>query len=271
MALTPVLPSSVFTAIPSGQSYLDGLVNKYVLRTKSSHGIGGFVFDYLGDVNVTLQADITDHFAEDNTAIQDHVAIRPIKVTLRGFVSELVLPASQGVVGLLATAQSALTRVEAYAGKYTPGVTQTLSKAVTQVQDTVNTINRTLAKAQNIISLFPGSPPAATKQAKAYSQLFTAMQQKLPMQIDTPYRVLTNMLIEQITFVQPEETKFWSDISVTLKQINFVEVATVADDGTFAGRLAQQAQASTNKGIVPGKPVNQSVLFSAAKAAGWTN
>ena len=255
MALLPVLPSEVFTAIPSGQSYVDGLVNKYVLRTKNSQGIGGFVFDYLGDVNVSLQADITDHFIEDNTAIQDHVAIRPIKVTMRGFVAELTLPKPQGVVGALASAQSALTQVQAYLGKYTPGVTQTLAKAVTQVQNTVQTIDNTLAKAQNIISLFPGAPPNATKQAKAYSQLFTAMQQKLPMQIDTPYRVLKDMIIEQIVFVQPEETKYWSDITVTLKQIQFVEVTEVADDGTFAGRLAQQAQTPTNKGVVPGASV----------------
>ena len=102
MALTPVLPSETFSAIPNGQAYVDGLVNKYVLRTKNSQGIGGFVFDYLGDVNVSLQADITDHFAEDNTAIQDHVAMRPIKVVMRGFVSELVMKAPQGVVGALA-------------------------------------------------------------------------------------------------------------------------------------------------------------------------
>ena len=58
---------------------------------------------------------------------------------------------------------------------------------------------------------------------------------------------------------------------MTLKQIQFVEVTEVADDGTFAGRLAQQAQTPTNKGVVPGAPVNQSLLFTAAKSQGWTN
>lgn len=268
MALTPELPSTAFTAIPSGQAYVDGLVNKYVLRTKSSAGIGGFLFDYESDTNVSLEADITDHYAENNTAVQDHVALRPIEITLRGFVSELTLPKAQGVVGLLAAAQSALTQVPAYIQQYTPGVTQTLQKAITQVQNTVNTINQTLAKAQNIISLFPGAPPTATKQAKAYSQLFTAMQQKLPMTVDTPYRVLHNMMIKRITFVQPEETKSWSDITVTLKQIRFVETATVADNGSFAGRLAQQAQAQTNKGAAPGNTVNQSFAFTLAQKAG---
>lgn len=269
MAFTPQLPSETFNAIPDGQAYVDGLVNKYVLRTKSSAGIGGFLFDYLGEINVNMDADITDHFAEDNTAIQDHVAIRPIEVTMRGFISELSLPAPQGVSGALASAQSALTQVDAYLGKYTPGVAQTLSAAITKVQSTVNTVNQTLQKAQNIISLFPGAPPSGTKQAKAYTQLFTAMQKKLPMTIDTPYRVLRNMMIKRIVFVQPEETKSWSDISVTLKQIQFVEIATVADNGSFAGRLQQQAQAPTNKGVVPGAQVPQSAAFTMAQAAGW--
>lgn len=269
MALTPQLPSETFTAIPSGQNYIDGLVNKYVLRTKASQGIGGFLFDYLGEIGVSMDADITDHYAEDNTAIQDHVAIRPIEVVMRGFVSELSMPKPQGVVGALATAQSALTQVEAYLGRYTPGVTQTLQGAITKVQSTVNVINQTLAKAQNIISLFPGAPPTATKQAKAYSQLFTAMSQKLPMTIDTPYRVLHNMIIKRIAFTQPEDTKSWSDITVTLKQINFVEVVTVADNGQFAGRLAQQAQVKTNKGVVPGASVPTSAAYTLAQQAGW--
>lgn len=269
MAFTPELPSETFSAIPNGQAYVDGLVNKYILRTKSSSGIGGFLFDYLGDVNVSMDADITDHYAENNTAIQDHVAIRPIEVVMRGFVSELTLPKPQGVVGALAAAQSALAQVNAYLGKYTPGVIQTMGKAITQVQNTVNTINQTLAKVQNIISLFPGAPPAATKQAKAYSQLFTAMQQKLPMTVDTPYRVLHNMIIKRIAFVQPEDTKSWSDITVTLKQINFVETATVADNGSFAGRLAQQAQTPTNKGVVPGAQVPTSAAYTLAQQAGF--
>lgn len=269
MALEPQLPSDTFTAIPSGQAYVDGLVNKYILRTKASQGIGGFIFDYLGEISVAMDADITDHYAEDNTAIQDHVAIRPIEVVMKGFASELTLPKPQGVVGALATAQSALTQVDAYLGKYTPGVTQTLQRAITKVQSTVNTINQTLAKAQNIISLFPGAPPVATKQAKAYSQLFTAMQQKLPMTIDTPYRVLHNMIIKRIAFTQPEETKYWSDITVTLKQINFVDIRTVADDGQFAGRLAKQAQTPTNKGVVPGAEVPTSAAYRLAQQAGY--
>lgn len=265
---TPDL-SNPFTAIPNGQSYVDGMVNHYILRTKSTQGIAGFVFDYLGDTTLNLEADITDHYSENNFAVQDHVAIKPTRVVLKGFVSELVHKAPQGVVGLLASMQSGLSQIDAYLESYTPGVVQTLQKAVTQVQNTVNNINNTLQKAQNVISLFPGAPPTTTKQETAYIQLSIALRTKQVMTIETPFHVFDNMIIERLTLIQPEETKTWADISVTLKQLRFVDVTLVADDGTFANRLAQQRAAATNKGTVPGAPVNQSVAYSLAKTAGW--
>ncbi len=273
MSFIPQLPSQTFTAIPNSQAQVDGMINsspigRYLLRTKANSGIGGFIFDYLGDINLGIDADITDHFTENNDAFQDHIAIRPIELTMRGFQSELALPKPQGVVGALAAAQSALTQVNAYLGKYTPGVAQTLSGAVTQVQNTVNTINLTLAKAQNVISLFPGAPPTKSKQEKAYIQLSAAMIKKQPMTIDTPYGVMANMFIKRLTFVPPEDTKTWSDISVTLKQISFVQVASVLDNGSFAGRLAQQAQAAANKGNGSGAQVNQSAAYDLAVAGG---
>lgn len=52
-------------------------------------GIAGFLFDVPEEQTFVLDSDITDHFVEDNTAIQDQVALRPEKVTLRGLVAEI--------------------------------------------------------------------------------------------------------------------------------------------------------------------------------------
>ncbi len=41
--------------------------------------IGAFVFDYAGEVSSELHADITDHYTEDNTVVQDHIALNPIR------------------------------------------------------------------------------------------------------------------------------------------------------------------------------------------------
>ncbi len=43
----------------------------------------------------------------------------------------------------------------------------------------------------------------------------------------------------------------------------------MADNGSFAGRLAQQAQTATNKGVVPGAKVNQSLAYTLSQKLGW--
>ncbi len=264
----PTLPPSTFTAIPDAQSYVNGFVDKYVLRTKSSNGIGGFLFDYLGDETLTLQADITDHFNEKNVAIQDHIAIRPTRLVLRGFVSELVFQAPHGVTGLLSSVSSALSQVDAYLESYTPGVVQTLVKAVNQVTNVVNTINRDLAKAQNIISLLPGAPPTITRQEQAYTQLSNAFITKQILQVATPFAVYDNMVIEQLVFIQPEDSKTVADISVTLKHIRFVEVQVVANDGTYAGRAAYMNSTATAKGTGSGSPIESTSVISTLTGIG---
>lgn len=52
-------------------------------------GIAGFLFDIRGEETAEMTADVTDHYVEDNTAIQDQVALKPEIITVRGLVAEL--------------------------------------------------------------------------------------------------------------------------------------------------------------------------------------
>src|ERR1700749_4599634 len=47
------------------------------------------LFHYEGEQSVKLSSDITDHFIEDNTTLQDQIALRPIKISTHGFIGEL--------------------------------------------------------------------------------------------------------------------------------------------------------------------------------------
>ena len=44
--------------------------------------INGFLFDIVGKIQHDLDSDSTDHYVEDNTAVQDHIALKPEKITL---------------------------------------------------------------------------------------------------------------------------------------------------------------------------------------------
>lgn len=249
-------PVNPLTAIHNGQAYLDDLANqnKYLIKPKSVTGIGGFLFDYEGETNLQLQSDITDHFIENNTAIQDHVARKPIRITLRGFVAELVYLRPRGVLGTLQELQNKLTTVPAYLGAYTPQQLQKIQAAITKTQNTINTINQALARVNNIVGFFDKAAVGPTKQVRAYRKFRSMWANHTIIVVETPYNTLTNMVIENVTFIQSAESKSWSDIVVTLKQLSFTE-SVVNPISKNANRYTQSSQINIQKGTTPGTPV----------------
>lgn len=259
MSVLPVLQSNPITTVQNGRAYLDNLANKFIVKPKNAKGIFGFVFDYEGDSTLQYNVQITDHYAEDNSVINDHIAIQPLRMVLRGFISELVLKAPSGILGSLGSIQNKLTTVPAYLGDYTPGALAKIQKAITKTTNVVNTIDQSIARVKNVVGLFKKATPAITKQEKAFLELQSLMFSKFPMLVETPYGVFNNMVIEGITFIQDENTKSWSDISVSLKQMNFVKTATANPDKN-ANRFMQQSQSITDKGKTQGKSIAASVV-----------
>lgn len=251
-----------------GQDYLDTLTNKFILKPKIAQGIGGFLFDYEGEDSLHFQAEITDHYAEDNKVINDHIAIKPTKITLHGYVGELVQKKPFGITGILNSIQSRLTSLPGLLGTYTPAAIQKLSKVVTQTQNTISNINQSIGKIQNIVGLFTNSSPGQTNQQNAYNWLYGLFVTKQVFTVDTPYTYFDNMVIESLSIVQGEETKSWSDITVTLKQIRTVAVKVVSDPN--ANRNIQQAQSQVDKGKSTGTATNQSLLFQGTVGGGFT-
>lgn len=251
-------------APPQGSNFVDNLVNKYIVKPKNAKGIGGFVFDYEGETDIQLQAEITDHFSENNTSINDHIAIRPIKINLRGFVTELLLLKDTALTGFINSVQNKLTTVPAFLGKYTPQGLAQAQKALTQAQNTINTINQGVARVQNLVGFFSNAAQRPTRQSKAYAQLEALMQTKQIFSVETPYRYFENMAIETIHFIQPEESKYLSDISITLKQTRFVNIQAANNQSFQNGRAAFQRQDEIDKDKTQGIEVDMSALFKAS-------
>lgn len=253
----------------SGNNFINNLANKYVVKPKNAKGIHGFVFDYEGEASLSFMSEITDHYTEENQAFQDHAAHKPLRITLEGFVGELVQAPSAGVLGAIQTFQSSLTQLPAILGKYTPGVTQTLAAAATKATDVVNQIDNAVNRVQNLIGLFGLSSPGPTKQSQAFLKLWSDWFSSVVFGVVTPYGYLDNMIIENVSIIQPKDTKDFSDFSVTLKEIRVVDQspsdggstsATAAANG--AGRNGVQMAGTTKKGQTAGTTVPVSSLFS---------
>lgn len=269
--------SFVSQSISSVQNFVNGVngvSSNYVLLPPKGFkgGIAGFVFDYEGDDQITLESDITDHFAEDNSSVQDHIALKPYRIVLRGFVSELTLPAtSQGFFGALTTLQQNIGSVPAYLGKYTPQSLQKLqgsaSKAISQVQNYANEASQYLNQAKNLATLFGGATGAPTRQQQAFGILSSLRDQRQICNVLTPWCFLPGMAIESLVMIQPKESKTRTDIAVTMKQMRFVDVQSAQNTtGTHAGRAGSMYQSKTSLGLTAGTPtfISATPLASAA-------
>lgn len=234
-------------------------LQSYVVAPLNAFGLGGFVFDSQGESIAHLSSEITDHYTEDNKAVQDHVAIRPIKITLKGYVGEVVYSTQSQSSQFLQQAVKKLTSISAFLPE--------LSASATQLQETIQApsqSNVTLADAANIygdVKNLLASSGFGSKQQNAFSFFKALMNEKVLLGVQTPWQFLTNMMIETIVAIQDENSLFITDFSVTLKQMRFAQTLTTAYSAaqSLDGDAAIQGQNLVNIGNVPGVslPSNQ--------------
>jgi len=254
--------------IQNGQSYIDSLANKYIVKPLGVKGINGFVFDYEGETSLNLTADITDHYTEDNTAIHNHIALHPIKITLRGLVSEILVKPPEGIIGALKTIEDKLGTVEAYLQGYTPGMVQKIQQLSNTIHNKLNNFNNQVNRVNNVINylgniqtpwdIFANTNSLGqTRQQKAYEILEKMYLEKQIFSVETPYKFFDSMAIESLTFIQDENTKYISDIAITLKQVRFANIQfSKLDTSKFQNRLKSQMEDALNQGKTKGKTVD---------------
>lgn len=242
--------------------------NRVVIAPVGVGQIGAFAFDYHGQDEVSMDNDVTDHWVESNLSVQDNIAIKPNMITLRGYVSELSLQASVFATlnAALATVETALSQAPAYLGKYSAGTTQTLSTAITQVQNVVVQIEQSLARVAQVAQFFsPG--PSMNKQQAAFAQLSALRNARVLFTVFTPFQVFWNVAIVNLKAIQSEKTRTMSDFVVTMKQIQFTQNISPSQAASNNGGNSQfSVQAQTSNGITAGTPSPFSNIVSSFKS-----
>jgi hypothetical protein len=256
----PALPEAPINVNAPGfvTNFANALAACTIIVPEGVAQIGAFAFDYQEVEEVELDAEITDHWLEDNVAAQDHIGVRPTMVTLSGYVAELTMTALQlkTVLGALQAATNSLTALPVFLGHLTPGAAQALEQAISQAQSVVVQVAQSVARAAQIKNLLSGllNGPALNKQQRAYLQLQAYQQARIIFTVKTPYQVFYNMAIESLRVVRPPDSKEWSKFTVRLKQLNFVGSA---QQPNYAANLAApvalaQGQQPTNVGATAG-------------------
>lgn len=240
------------------QQFTDAVSNCSIIIPQGVKQIGSFAFDYQEQEEHELEAEIPDHWLEDNTAAHDHIAVKPVRVTLSGYVGELVLPASTlyTLLGALTAATNLLSQLPVFLGAQTPGNEQSIAQAISQAQSVVVQVGQSIARAAQLANLLSGilNGPSRNKQQLAYLQLKAYWQAGIIFTVHTPFETLTNMAIESVRPISPSDSKDWSKFVVRMKQLQFV-----GGDGNpnYAANLAApvavaQGQAPTNVGATAG-------------------
>lgn len=236
-----------------------------------------FLFDYEGEQTVSIESDITDHYIEDNTAIQDQISLKPEIVTTHGFIGELndVPPPALAILKAVA---DKLTIIDGY----TPVLTETAliayAEAFQLYQIGVNAANAAVSAWSSINNLATGSDgqsvigneglitaPNQNNQQTAFQQFYGFWQNRTLFTVQTPWAVFQNMAIYKLRAIQDDQTRMITDFDVTFKRIR--TAATVAvNPALFAGQAIAQAATATVLGTAA--PLSSASLTTALAEMG---
>lgn len=274
---------------PAG--YLDGKRSAFV-APKSARGISGWLFDLPLEENLELSSDITDHFTEDQSFIQDHVVRQPRRITLRGEIAELVFSPSGArsqaeadaggfdPAGTLEQIQNRLGTVEAYIGDRLPGAVQASRRVVNTAQEVEAFYSRNMNRAQNVVGFFQDDDPDpdfpgpttqnTTRQRRLYNDLKALWMRNEVVTVMTPWEYFDSMLIEQISAQQDEDTTQISEITITLKEYRAATVASRTDfnEDVLPPREEIQGEEPEDGGTVQGEEQDDRSLLQALRDVG---
>lgn len=262
-----------------------------------------YFFDVVNDDTVTYNAQITDNWIESNSAIQDHIALQPVTITMRGLCGELVYDAKQAELDYKTELAQAKERNSQFAILWKYGdfkgiedvdgklvaigkIAPPLSNITEMAQNNWELLNIQNQKASKIVDAFKNrNNKTMAQQMNNYNGLSTNARQSRLKQVgdefkkailgrksftvNTPFGTFENMYLQTVTLHQGEED-YIGDIDITLKQIRFAQTQTTkADEKTLSelNSLAQAQADAQNNGNTQGVNKNTSSIKDAYDAS----
>lgn len=209
-----------------------------------------FLFNYEGENSISLTSDITDHFIEDNSSVQDQITLKPEMITVSGFVGELndIAPAALAV---LKTIASKLTVINAYTPVLSATAINAYNEAFFLYQNASSAAN-TVVSAVNSLTGGNSKTSNQTKQQVAFTTFYGYWLARYLFTVQTPWAVFPNMAIQSLRAMQDADTRMITNFEITFKKMRFASTsatpvsATVGDFGDTRG--AAQAAGVTNLG-----------------------
>lgn len=215
-----------------------------------------FQFHYEGEQSVALQSDITDHYIEDNTAIQDQIALKPEIISTHGFIGELndIPPAA---LKLLQTAASVLSPISAYVPSVSATALIAYNEAFELYQVAQNAANAAISAWSSLSGqggeaiivngqLTNDGLVTQSKQQIAFQKFFGYWNNRVLFTVQTPWAVFQNCAINNLRAIQDSETSMITDFELSFKVIKTAETQNVS---IVTERLIAQSAEQLDQGF----------------------
>jgi hypothetical protein len=226
------------------------------------------LFHYEGENTATIESDITDHYVEDNTAIQDTIALKPVIITTQGFIGELNNVPPNTFFQAAQTAVNKLTTISAYTPTLSATALLAYNEAVFAYNNVANLAQNAISAANSITGIATGTglpgtsvitgtgiqqQPNQTLQQRYFQQFYGYWNLRTLFTIQTPWAIFEDMAIKSMRTIQSAETNMISDFEITFKQIRYASVVNselyLNPSNATGSRAFEQTQPQVNTGV----------------------
>lgn len=205
-----------------------------------------YFFSIIQGDEINGECDITDHFVENNSAVQDHVSLKPREFIVRGLIGEKVYNRDDlKYTGIVETALDKLGPVSAF-----------LPKVSNYAQTVINATSYVESSAKRYVSTYEKvfkNKTQTVMQEKVYQTLEECRQNRtlMTLYIDNVSK-FENLLIKSVRLTQ-DDSIYHSQLIVELKEYRSVSTQTTkADIDTYKSRCGLQKAQEENLGKVQG-------------------
>lgn len=255
-------------------------VKNAIVSIFDSTGIAGFQFNIIRSESVKMSNDITDYYSDNNTVFNDHVAHKPIMVTVSGMQGEYFYSVNK-IKDMISAVGTTMKLVTGYIPKLGPAQNQ-LRTAWNNYQSQLQMgagianyakVNPAKTLAQNtslkdkakllfnqfdsydgvdLFKLFQDLYKFKSAQTRAFLFFEIMRMADKPFTVETRWKRFENMYIQDCTILGEDNADI-SEFQVVFKQMNFTSSQVLNINA--AGRTQQQYWEETNKGLNKGTKV----------------
>lgn len=238
-------------------------VGEAIVNILSNTGVAGFKFHIPQTEQVKMENEITDHYIDTNSAIQDHIAQKPVTITLTGLIGEYFYSVNQAQ-DMLAKVVPTMSLVKQFLPKLAPATMQNKIKKIQAETTNSNTSqnflvgsisqNKKQFNAVDLFKTFQDLYKLKSAQTRAFLYFEALWKSRALFTVETTYKRYDNMAILSLIPKRDENADI-TDFTVTFKQITFAESKSESIE-SYLNRYEQQMSKVVNKGVDKGMEVN---------------